>query len=407
MAPFIPEGIVNPQLNLFFALVLGIGFGYVLEQAGFSSSKKLAGVFYGYDFVVLRVFFTAGITAMVGLLFLSFMGWIDMSLVYINPTYLWSAIIGGVIMGFGFILGGYCPGTSIVAATTGKVDAMLFLAGSMIGMFIFGHFYNQWEPIYTGYFQGNPFVYESLGISKSWFAFLLVMVAIIAFAVTQNIEDRVNNTPSQIKDQRPSYALPAMLLMLAMFSYLFLPEQRKSNASEIPPDQLHALLQDPNRFVDVEEATYKIIKQDEDLVLIDVRSSEDFERFSLPGALNISMEDIIGRRYREFFNNSDKKKVFYSYSESSAQLAWAVAKRAGFENIYILQGGLNGMFATIFDSPDQPGDPYDLEEEFSIRFISKAKQMFLDGEALPSEPTTPLPVKTIIELETAGVSGGC
>jgi rhodanese-related sulfurtransferase len=407
MAPFIPEGIVNPQLSLFFALVLGVGFGYVLEQAGFSSSKKLAGVFYGYDFVVLRVFFTAGITAMVGLLFLSFMGWIDMSLVYVNPTYWRSAIIGGVIMGFGFILGGYCPGTSIVAATTGKVDAMLFLGGSMLGMFIFGHFYNQWEPIYNGYFAGNPFVYESLGISKSWFAFLLVMVAIIAFAVTQNIEDKVNNTSAKIIEQRPSYALPAMLLILSMFFYLFLPEQRKSNASEISPEKLHVLLQSPDRYVDVEEATYKIIKQDRDFILIDVRNTDDFERFSLPGALNLNMEDILGRRYRSFFKNSESKKVFYSYSESSAQLAWAVAKRAGFENVYILKGGLNGMFAEIFNSPDQPLDPKDMEEQFSVRFMAKARKMFLEGEALPKQPTAPLPVKTIIELETPGGRGGC
>jgi len=195
MAPFIPEGLVNPQLNLFFALVLGIGFGYVLEQAGFSSSRKLAGVFYGYDFVVLRVFFTAGITAMVGLLFLSFMGWLDMSLVYVNPTYLLSAVIGGVIMGFGFILGGYCPGTSIVAATVGKIDAMLFLFGSLIGMFIFGHFYHSWEPVFMGYFQGSPFIFETIGISRAWFAFILTGVAVAAFAITQIIEDNVNKTP--------------------------------------------------------------------------------------------------------------------------------------------------------------------------------------------------------------------
>ena len=59
----------------------------------------------------------AAITAMIGLMFFSLFGWIDLDLVYINPTYLTSAIIGGIIMGAGFIIGGYCPGTSFCGAS--------------------------------------------------------------------------------------------------------------------------------------------------------------------------------------------------------------------------------------------------------------------------------------------------
>jgi len=150
MGPLIPQGFVNPDLNLFFAFVIGLGFGYVLEQAGFSSSKKLAGVFYGYDFVVLKVFFTAAVTAMIGLLFFNYIGWVDYQLLYINPTFLTAAIVGGAIMGLGFIMGGFCPGTSIVAAVIGKVDAMVFVVGMFIGIFLFGEFYHIFEPIYFG-----------------------------------------------------------------------------------------------------------------------------------------------------------------------------------------------------------------------------------------------------------------
>lgn len=409
MAPFIPEGLVNPQLSLFFALVLGIGFGYALEQAGFSSSRKLAGVFYGYDFVVLRVFFTAGITAMIGLLFLSFMGWIDMSLVYINPLYLWSAVVGGAIMGFGFILGGYCPGTSIVAATVGKIDAMLFLVGSVIGIFLFAHFYSIFEPLHMGYFEGNPFIYETFGISRAWFGFIMVMMAVIAFAITQRIEDRVNNTPPSVIEQRPSYVMPGMLLIIAIFAFLFLPEQRKSNAREIPPGQLHSMLQDDNRFVDAEEAAYKIINEDRNFILIDVRDPEEFEKFSLPGAVNITKDEILGRRYRDFFSDAphNSKRVFYGFGDSAADLAWTVAARAGFENIFVLQGGLNGMFDTLFNGSVKPDDPLSLDKEFEARFRAEAKRLFLEGKAVPTEPQTPVPIRTVIELETPGARGGC
>jgi rhodanese-related sulfurtransferase/uncharacterized membrane protein YedE/YeeE len=407
MAPFIPEGLVNPQLNLFFALVLGIGFGYVLEQAGFSSSRKLAGVFYGYDFVVLRVFFTAGITAMVGLLFLSYMGWIDMNLVYVNPTFLWSAIVGGVIMGFGFILGGYCPGTSIVAATVGKTDAMLFLAGTLIGMFIFGHFYNQWEPLYTGSFMGNLFVYDVLGISRAWFAFFMVMMAVIAFAVTQKIEDNINQVPSEKLVQRPSYFIPGALLIVSIFVFLFLPEQRRSNAREVAPQQILAMLMDESRFVNTEEVIYKIINEDRNMILIDVREPEEFIEFALPGAVNIGLNEILGRPYREFFSSTNGKKVFYGFGESSAELAWTVATRAGFENVYVLKGGLNGMFNKLFNGSGKAEDPLNLDQEFEQRFLLKARQMFLEGTALKAPPAASVPVKTIIELETPGGRGGC
>jgi hypothetical protein len=117
MGPLIVYEIISQNTNLLLAFIIGIGFGFVLEGSGFSSSRKLAGMFYGYDTTVLKVFFTAAIVAMLGLLFFSLFGWIDLSLVYVNPTFLWSAIVGGAIMGAGFILGGFCPGTAFCAVS--------------------------------------------------------------------------------------------------------------------------------------------------------------------------------------------------------------------------------------------------------------------------------------------------
>ena len=78
---------------------------------------------------------------MVGLLFMSLFDWIDLDMVYVNPTYLWSTIIGGVIMGAGFITGGFCPGTSFCAAAIGKIDAIFFIGGIFLGIFIFAEVY--------------------------------------------------------------------------------------------------------------------------------------------------------------------------------------------------------------------------------------------------------------------------
>jgi len=181
MGPLSVNEIISENTNLFIAFIIGIGFGFVLEQSGFSSSRKLAGVFYGYDTVVLKVFFTAAITGMLGLLFFSLFGWVDLSLVYINPTFLTSAILGGVIMGLGFIMGGYCPGTSFCGASIGKIDAFVFIGGLFLGVFIFGLGYDLWEGLYMAKNLGDPKVSESLGMSDGFFALLLILIALAMF----------------------------------------------------------------------------------------------------------------------------------------------------------------------------------------------------------------------------------
>jgi len=183
MGPLIINDIISANTNLLLAFLIGIGFGFVLESSGFSSSRKLAGMFYGYDTVVLKVFFTAAITAMLGLLFMSLFGWVDLDLVYINPTYLPSAIGGGVIMGAGFIFGGFCPGTSFCAAAIGKIDAMVFVGGLFIGIFIFAEGYPLWEDFYKAGFKGIPKLSESLGLSDGILALGVIIAAAVMFYV--------------------------------------------------------------------------------------------------------------------------------------------------------------------------------------------------------------------------------
>jgi hypothetical protein len=190
MGPLAINEVISENTNLFLAFIIGTAFGFVLEQSGFSSSRKLAGVFYGYDTVVLKVFFTAAITAMLGLLFFSLFGWVDLGLIYINPTYLTSAIIGGIIMGAGFIIGGYCPGTSFCGASIGKIDALVFIGGLFIGVIIFGLGYNIWDGIYMARDLGAPKVSESLGITDGFFGLLLIIIALSMFWIAEWAEKK-------------------------------------------------------------------------------------------------------------------------------------------------------------------------------------------------------------------------
>jgi hypothetical protein len=190
MGPLVVNGIISENTNLFLAFLIGIGFGFVLEQCGFSSSRKLAGVFYGYDTVVLKVFFTGAITCMLGLLFFSLFGWVDLSLVFVNETYVYSAIVGGVIMGIGFIIGGFCPGTSICGAAIGKIDGMVFVLGLFIGIFIFGELYPLEKGLYLAKNLGSPKFSDFLGLSSGLTALLIIIAAVLMFWIGEWAEKK-------------------------------------------------------------------------------------------------------------------------------------------------------------------------------------------------------------------------
>ncbi|HOI00964.1 MAG TPA: YeeE/YedE thiosulfate transporter family protein [Bacteroidales bacterium] len=191
MGPLIPNQLIDGNWNNLIALLIGIAFGFVLESSGFSSSRVLAGVFYGYDFTVLRVFFTAAITAMSGLLFFNHAGWLDYNMLYVNPYYIQAAIVGGVVMGLGFILGGFCPGTSICGLAIGKIDALVFTGGMFLGILIFSEAFPMLQTLFEKNSLGGVRVYESLHIPAGLFALLLIVMALMAFYVTALIQKRV------------------------------------------------------------------------------------------------------------------------------------------------------------------------------------------------------------------------
>ena len=199
MGPLIPNGVIGGGWDFVIAILLGVAFGFILEASGFSSSRNLAGVFYGYNFVVLRVFFTALIVAMVGLLYFDYVGWLNLSQIFILPTFLTPMIVGGIIMGVGFVLGGFCPGTSFTGIAIGKLDAVFFAIGLYLGIFGFSLAYPLFEDFFTSGDLGNVTLMEITGIPAPYFAVAFTVVALIAFWVTMFIEKRVRKNMKQYK----------------------------------------------------------------------------------------------------------------------------------------------------------------------------------------------------------------
>ncbi len=177
-------------LNLLIAFFIGIGFGFALEQAGFSSSRKLAGMFYGYDTTVLKVFFAAAIVALVGSQLLSYLGLLNLDLVFVNNYYIAATLIGGTIMGAGFVMGGFCPGTGISALSIGKIDALFFLIGGLFGAFLFAETYPFIQTIAMGSYRGPVRIDEWIGVSPGIFTLLLIVVAVGLFWLAELAEKK-------------------------------------------------------------------------------------------------------------------------------------------------------------------------------------------------------------------------
>jgi uncharacterized membrane protein YedE/YeeE len=138
--------------NLWLALGIGVAFGFVLERAGLGSAVKLAGQFYLRDLTVFKVMFTAIVTALVGLAALDAAGVVDRAAISLPDTFLLPQLVGGLIFGVGFIVGGYCPGTGCVGMASGHGDGVAVVLGMLAGVLAFGELY----PVLAGFYTLTP-----------------------------------------------------------------------------------------------------------------------------------------------------------------------------------------------------------------------------------------------------------
>lgn len=170
--------------SLLIALVIGFFFGFVLERAGFGDARNLTSIFYFRDMRVLRVMFSAMVTACLGLIVMSWVGLFDYETFVSNAllkTYLWPQVVGGFLFGLGFIIGGYCPGTSVVGVVSGKLDAIVFLVGMVIGIWVFAFGFPVWGEFYMSSALGRLTLWEVFHLSKEVMAVLILGMALMAF----------------------------------------------------------------------------------------------------------------------------------------------------------------------------------------------------------------------------------
>ena len=190
MMPLAETGALGPGGVLLTAPLIGFAFGWCLERGGLGSARKLTGQFYLSDLAVFKVMFTAIVTAMLGAFWLDRFGLLDLELVYLPETFIVPQALGGALFGAGFLIGGLCPGTSCVAAASGRIDGLAVIGGMLLGVVAFNAAFDMLLPLYESTPLGAVTFTDLAGLPRGIGVAAVTGIALGGFALARRIERR-------------------------------------------------------------------------------------------------------------------------------------------------------------------------------------------------------------------------
>ncbi|SMF05777.1 hypothetical protein SAMN02745866_00455 [Alteromonadaceae bacterium Bs31] len=393
----------GPPTAYFIYAILGFFFGFILESAGFGNSRKLAAQFYFKELTVFKVMFTAIIVAMVLIFLSSAIGLLDYKLLWVNPTYLWPGIIGGLIMGVGFIVGGFCPGTSLVAAATLKVDGIFFVAGALFGIFVFGESVDYYNIFFNSSYMGRLTLPDVFSLSYGAVVLLIVIMALLMFLGAEWLERAMNQGQfsAPTKWRVPAaFVLVSLAVITMALGQPSLPErwqwiskeyQIKIDNREIYASPLELASLQNNRKLRVE--------------LLDIRPESDFNHFHIRDAQHTDTRDLEQLADTLIALPGNTVTFLASNDENFATEVWKLLRAAGVPNLYVLEGGVNGWIKQF--APTEFTAPNDGEEKPAFFFKQALGERY--PMASPNLADYELDFTAVVKLEIkrAPEGGGC
>ena len=360
---FFGAGTLDTPMAFLAALVIGVLFGVALERAGFGSSRKLTGVFYFKDMAVIKVMFSALITAMLGLAYLRASGFIGPDELYFMPTIYGAQIVGGLIFGVGFVMGGWCPGTAAVGLASGKLDALIFLCGAVLGSIFFNELFPVIQPLYSWGNQGVVFIYQTLNLSPGSFTLLFTLIAVACFRGLEFLEDQRGRVAANATGQAlPAFsvALVVLALVLLLFPATTIPPAGRT-ASEA---ELITQVEAGRDHLDPEELADRLMRGEPDLLVVDVRPAIEYQAFHIRGAVNITLSKL-----SEELEPYKNRGVIVLYSNGMTHPAQARDSlyRRGYRNVYLLTDGLKGFMERCLKPVSLRSEPLSPEAAARVR----------------------------------------
>jgi rhodanese-related sulfurtransferase len=389
-------------------LLIGIGFGFALEMSGFANAPKLAAQFYFKDMTVLKVMFGAIVTAMVLVFLASAVGLLDYYLVYVNPTFLWPGIVGGLIMGVGFILGGFCPGTSLVSAAVGKIDGIIFVLGVLFGIFAFGETVGYFEEFWYSSFMGRFTIPEWLGLPYGIVVVGIVLMALFMFWGSEQLE-RIFGGRDLSKEPKWRYGAAGVLLSGALLVAFIGQPTAADKWARMEATEGQRLAE---RQMQIHPAELLQTMHDDTLKLtiLDVRSEADYNLFHIRDAVHAPPETLPALLDDLHETPENEVIVVVGNDEAAATEAWKFLRAESVRNLYILEGGINNWVRTFGDEEflavnSRPGVTVDeLAFTFPAALGSKLAIAAPASGLVNQFDFTP---KIVLELKRGPGGGGC
>ena len=201
-----------------------------------------------------------------------------------------------------------------------------------------------------------------------------------------------------------NYIFLASLMILLAAGLLILPERH--NYQQIKPEDLMWDIVQTQRYVTTDQVAQMIIEGDPTLELIDIRSAKEFESFSLTNAINIPLDSLMSPNYSDYLGIEDINVVFYGNDDIKADQAWVIAKRMGYNSLYVMDGGLNCWIKTII-KPTEPPETASLSEHDLYQFRKGASVYFTGAKIASPDENNKASVKIVRRKKGAAVAGGC
>lgn len=176
-------------MQIFLAIILGGLFGFALNRVGATNPKNIINMLRLTDLTLMKtILFAIGTASLVLFIGLE-LGLFNIGHLSVKATY-WGVLIGGVLLGTGFAIAGYCPGTSLTAIVAGRYDAIIFVIGGLLGAFAFSLSYDWFKQ--TGLMDSVKMTLADTGVeaytgiftfAPGWLVAVVLAAILIAVAV--------------------------------------------------------------------------------------------------------------------------------------------------------------------------------------------------------------------------------
>ena len=275
-------------------------------------------------------------------------------------------------MGLGFVVGGFCPGTSVCAAAIGKIDAMIFIAGSFIGVLIFAEGYPLWEGLYKSGSWGNIRIFDLLEMQQTVFAFMLTAFSLFAFWIASIVENKVNGIKKPAFRFTPYYVSIGAIGFILSLSAFVLTERKDSLLQQV--ENIEFVNNYNLKTISVDEFAYRLMKYDNKLQVIDFRPYKDYQKQSFPYSTSFTFDNLFEKEPSKILRIRHKINVFVAGNELEERKLAIIADKLGFSNVTILIGGLEKFNKDILNF-DKNRIALNKQEHDTFRFRTKASSI--------------------------------